>query len=148
MAWYTFNRLRGTFACCSAPEYLHRIFGQPDRDSERPYLRHIEGRLSISIFNQFRLDSAYAASKTIHISKCPHCIGNNRIAVIVLVREIVAVHAPVQTARIEDFNPNGALTGKAAILAMLQLSAGHHRISQSPVVGTAFHRRPPHGRRW
>ena len=41
-----------------------------------------------------------------------------------------------------------ALTGNAAILAALQPPADHHRISQSPVVGTAFHRRPPHIRRW
>ena len=36
----------------------------------------------------------------------------------------------------------------AAILAALQPPADHHRISQSPVVETAFHRRPPHIRRW
>ena len=36
----------------------------------------------------------------------------------------------------------GALTGNAAILAALQPPAGHHRISRSQVVGTAFHRRP------
>ncbi|MBQ2337043.1 MAG: hypothetical protein II381_12065, partial [Victivallales bacterium] len=42
--------------------------------------------------------------------------------------------------RMESRRLGGALTGKAAILAAPP--ADHHRISQSPVVGTAFHRRP------
>ncbi len=44
--------------------------------------------------------------------------------------------------RMESRHLGGGLTGKAAILAALQPPALHHRISQSPVVGTAFHRRP------
>ena len=50
--------------------------------------------------------------------------------------------AALRRGRMESRRLGGGLTGKAAILAALQPPALHHRISQSPVVGTAFHRRP------